>query len=406
MRMSYVLFALVLAASAATPTALGAQQEATVSVTLLDQDGERVSGVTLTASWSGGDATATTDANGRATIEAPDGASVAIDVEDDTYLQNVPTVVTANERSEVTVHVAERGAATVRVDSAAGESLSGARVVLSRNNSTIVSGTTDASGEFTAEPIEQGNYRLTVVKAGFVTDVRSLSVDASSVRQSVTLEPGTVSVRFRVVDDRFDDPRPLDGATVAVESVGRFESTDGRTGPIEVPVNAELDIDVSKTGYETVSRTVTVGESNVTTTIAVQRTSTLRVDVAATAVAVNESVAVSVTDEYEAPVRGATLVLRGEAVGTTDGDGRASVPVTSAGTHNLTALKGDVSSEPVVVKGIASAETTSTQTATARPAPTATATTSTESAGSGPGFGGPLTLLVAVTTVALLSRRR
>lgn len=78
-----VLFSVVLVVAATAPfvgTAVATQEQATLDVTVVNQDGDPVSGATVNASWDGGDATATTTSSGRTLIDVPRGADVELTV--------------------------------------------------------------------------------------------------------------------------------------------------------------------------------------------------------------------------------------------------------------------------------------------------------------------------------------
>ncbi|MWG32909.1 carboxypeptidase-like regulatory domain-containing protein [Halomarina oriensis] len=411
MRTKYVLLvALLLLVSVVTPAAATAPQEqVTLTVSVVDQHGTGVGGATLTASWDGGDATETTRSNGQALIDVPRGASVALTIEDDDYVRNLPKMVPSAEGGDVTVDVAKKGSATVRVESAGGEALSDARVIVSQNGTTITHGETNENGGFNAASLEQGGYDLRVVKPGYYATEQSLTVRSSFSLQPVTIEQGEVTARFGVVDDHFEEPRALEAATVKVGSLGQFNTSDDGTRAVSVPVNTEFEVRVSKPGYETATRTVSIGEEDETTTLAIQRTPALSVVPANTQVVVDQTVEVQVTDEYGDAVADATLRVDGEAVGTTDSQGTARLPIDSAGDHDVTAVKGEVTADAIVVEGVSGAQQAqdpATATATAEPTGIDDPTTTTESSGTGPGFGVVLALLALLGTVGLLTRRR
>jgi hypothetical protein len=193
-----------------------------------------------------------------------------------------------------------------------------------------------------------------------------------------------------------------------VGSLGQFNTSDDGTRAVSVPVNTEFDVEVSKPGYGTTTQTVAIGESDTTTTLAIQRTPALTVEPANTQVVVDQTVEVSVTDEYGEAVANATLQVDGEAVGTTGPEGRVRIPIDAVGEQDVTATRDGVTSDPVVVEGVASAQQ-ATETATPTEtddAGTVSTTTDGESAGSGPGFGTGVALVALVATLAALLARR
>lgn len=397
MRFFHLLGALLLV-TATVPSAHAVDQEATFTVTVVDQSGEHVSGVDVTAKWSGENTTATTNSRGQVELTAPAGVRVTIEIRDGTLVQNIPTVVTATEGGETTIQVAREGVATVSVTSADGEAIADAAVALSRDNTTIVRGNTDERGVFDTGPLQRGEYQLGVTKAGYYTRSETVTVNASSTRE-VTLDSGTTTLRVRVVDDHYDDSRPLTGATVALESAGEFTSYSGRVQTIDVPVNADLDVEVSKDGYETASRTVAVGTTERRVTVAIQRTPALTLNATRTTIPVDRPIEVRLTNEYGTAVEGGTVSVGETVLGETNAQGVLEVSLPETGLYNVTAEHAGVVSAPLVLESTTTPSTTVTE--TAQSTRTEAPSTTTESSGSGPGFTAPLTVLIIVGVLVL-----
>lgn len=379
----YVLFvAFLLVGSVAAPTALAAEQTAvTITVSVVDGAGDPISGAELTASWDGGETTETTRSNGQALIDVPQGSDVRIAVDDPDYVRNAPYRLTDAQGGDVTVEVAPRGSAVVRVTDGS-SALADARVTVTRDGETVANGTTNDNGAFRTDVIEQGRYDLRVVKPGYYAIDRTLSV-SGDVFRTVSIEQGTATVRVRVVDDRFDSPRQLSAATVRIGSLATLNtSRDGRA-TVGVPVNSDFEVRISKDGYRSSTERLAVREDDRTVTYAVRRTPALTVVPANTRVVVDQSVRLTVRDEYDDPVGSAAILLDGEQVATTDDQGVAHVEIGSPGEHEFRARQDGVESGAVVVEGIDPSEERTTAT------PDAEATVS---SGAGPGFTGPLTV--------------
>jgi hypothetical protein len=132
MRGTTVLMVSVLVALASVPAgaAANAQGQVTLTVTVVDTNGQPVSGATLNASWDDGNRMGTTRANGQALVDVPRGATVTIDIQSDTCVRNSPYVVEDASGQSVEITVARQGTATVRVRNPQGELVSNSIVRL------------------------------------------------------------------------------------------------------------------------------------------------------------------------------------------------------------------------------------------------------------------------------------
>ena len=73
-------------------------------------------------------------------------------------------------------------------------------------------GETDAEGRFASGPVEQDDYRVTVRREGYFAEERVVEVVGKS-EARFPLERGSVTLTFRVTDDHFDPPRPVEGGS-------------------------------------------------------------------------------------------------------------------------------------------------------------------------------------------------
>ncbi|MFC7136857.1 hypothetical protein ACFQRB_10890 [Halobaculum litoreum] len=410
------LLALAPAVAAAAPvpgtgpgdrSALAATQESTVTLTVALETpaGDPVGNADLTASWDGGSASATTAGNGRAFLGVPEGATVEIGVDHPTYMRNDPYVVEDAAEETVAVTVRERGGLTVTVTDAGGDAVGDTRVVLRADGEVVVNGRTNANGGFTTGAIEQREYGLTVVKQGYYRVTRDVGVGEST-RESVAVERGSVTLSFDVTDDRFDPAEPVADARIELETAGTFRTLDNGEATAQVPVNADLDLVVTKEGYETVERTVGVGESAATIRVDLGRTPELNVTAVNTRVLVGGRTVVTVVDAYGDPVADAAVLVDGEQVATTGGDGTATLRFDEAGDRTVVAESDELTSGELTVTVVRERTATPTPTATPDPTPTPspTAAETTDQGETGVSFPGfsPLTAVVAVLTLAAL----
>ncbi len=378
-------------------------QTATVTLTIAVQapDGDPVTDAALTASWENGSATATTAGNGRAFVDVPAGATVEVSVDHPEYVRNAPFVVENASEDTVSITVRQRGSLTVSAEDDRGDAVADARVIVRADGAVVVNGRTNDDGRFTTGTIEQRSYSLTVVKQGYYRVNRDVDVGESS-RESVALERGSVTFSFEVFDDRFDPPEPVENAQLTLETAGTFRTLQNGEATAQVPVNAELDLEVTKEGYETVSRTVSVEESARTVSVNLSRTPGLNVTVVNDRVLVGERNVVTVTDAYGDPVADARVLVDDEVVGRTGGEGTLTIRLEDAGNRTLVAETDDLTSDPrsIAVVRERTPTPTPTETATETPAPTTTPeTTEPESSTSFPGFT-PVSAVVAIAALA------
>ncbi len=404
-----VLLSVVLVVSVVAPfvgTAVATQEQVTLDVKVVNEAGAPVSGATVNATWDGGSASETTTSSGRTLIDVPRGEDIELSIQDDTYVRNFPKIVTNAEAQDVTIEVAEKGSATLTFTEEGSTAVRNATVFIRSGQRVVVSGKTNANGRFSSGTIEQGDYTLIFRKDGYFRNETSLSVPGTVIR-SHEMRQGSVNLEFRVFDDHFDDPRPLSDAAVTLEGTGTQRATNGRV-TFTVPVNTKQEVDITKEGYQTVERTVTVGESGQTVRATTQRTPELNLTAESTRVLVGNRVGVSVLNAYDEPVNGATLSLDGETLGQTGTDGQFRFRVEQTGNLTLVAQSGSLTSEEVVVRGLEVDEATPTPTATPTAAATATPAEETPTATPAVGLPGftPVAGVLGLLLAALLLRRR
>lgn len=400
-----VLLLLVTPASAVGTTDTARMVTLTVSVE--NQSGEPVANAELTAVWENGSTTATTASNGKAFVDVQKGADVTIALSHPDYIRNHPYAVSNASEQSVTVPVSQRGQLTVAVADDAGR-VGNADVVLRKDGRIAARGPTDGSGVFSSGDVEQGQYTVSVVKSGYYRNTTTVQVEEST-ETRVAVESGTVTLTVAVRDPHFSPAAPLSSATVEIESIGQVQTLAGGQTSVSVPVNTDFSLTVTRDGYETVTETVRVRESDRRVNVSLSRTPSLTVDPQNRRVVAGESVIVEVVNEYNESVEDATVSLDDEPVGTTGDNGRVTVPIEDPGTHTLVAATDGLRSSPVTIEAIASEDGTTTATAT--PTATATATetespTPTETDVGGPGFTTMSAVLALVAGIALLMLRR
>ena len=288
----------LLVSAGAVGTAGGqSSDQVTLTVTVVDSDGESLGNIDMMASWDangGGSINETTRSNGQVLIDVPAGAAVTITVEDDQYVRNEPFVVEEAAAESVEVSVTESGTATVDVVDENG-AVSNAIVQLTKSGTTVANARTDGDGRHATGQIEQGTYTLTVWKEGYLRNRTRLTVDGEVTRE-VEIEQASRLVTFSVADDHFEEPRPVGEATISVAGNTITTLSNGEA-TIQLPVNSNYDVEVTKDEYETVTQSVRVRESEVSQNLSIRRTDAVSLEPDQSQVVVGQSVRVTVTDE-------------------------------------------------------------------------------------------------------------
>jgi len=360
-RLALVAATVLLIAVVATGGAVAQNDPVTLTVAVTDQDGDAVGGVTVEAAWeteSGetGTASGMTASNGNVLLDVPEGASVNLDVDDDTYVRNTPLRIDDATASDVALDVSRSGIATVSVVDNQNRSQADATVTIREGGRSIDRGETDSDGTYETARLERGTYQVTVVKPGYYETQREVTVSLST-EVTVGIERGTVTLDVRTFDDHFEPPEPIDNGSVRVSSSvydGEVSVTEG-TASLNVPVNAAYTVEVVKDDYDATPKRVRVQESAISTNVTAQRAQTLSVTSVNQRVLVGEMTRVTVRNAYDERVAGATVIVDDEEVGETDDRGEVDVPISSAGDRTIVAQDGAIESEPITVEGVETA---------------------------------------------------
>lgn len=349
--------AAVVAAPGADPAhAASAQSDATLTVHVVDDIGDDVQGATVTATWDGGETSSDTLPNGEAGLAVPRNTELEITVAHDAYVRNSPVTLTVEDAEhEIQVGVAGKAEARLTVTDD-GSPVEDARVAMwkrGQEDNATIEGRTDADGIFESGTVEVGTYTVLAVKAGYLENRTTVEV-AGATESTLELEGETVTVEVTVEDDHFDEARPVESARVEFEGpTSTTVSTGGNgEGTVGLPVNAEYAVTVTKDGYATTTRQVSIGEERKSLRFTVNRADALHVETVNQRIVVGENVQVEVTDEYGETVEGATVRVDGEAVGETNADGVYRAAIDSAGNHTIAVERDGTSSGEVTVEGV------------------------------------------------------
>ncbi|PSP79469.1 hypothetical protein BRC81_04425 [Halobacteriales archaeon QS_1_68_20] len=385
----------VLAVSAPTAVAnerADSQSEVTLTVQVTDPLNNEIDSATVTAEWDGGSTSGETASNGMVLLDVPEGTQVELSVDHHAYVRNSPLVIEEAEGQEINLTVYRKAEGKVNVIEN-GEPLKNARVLFYQDGELVTQGRTDADGSFSSGTIERGEYHVIAVKEGYFenrTDVEV--VDTKEV--TLALEQGDVQLQVSVTDDHFTPAEPVKDAEVEIETVGTVLTRTNGKQTVVVPVNSEIEITATKDGYETTTKTVSVGEQDKTVDVTITKEDNLNITSSNQRAVSGENVRLEVTDEYGDAVEGATILVDGEESGTTNADGVARVTLDAEGTVTITAEHEGVTSEDVTVEVISEGED---------PSPEATETPEEDSLPV-PGFG-PGAALLALAGAVLITRR-
>lgn len=244
-----------------------------------------------------------------------------------------------------TAQMAGEGSLTLSVGDDEG-ALSDARVVVRQQGSMVLSGRTGADGTLSTGPLSEGTYEVTVVKRGYHAQSFSIAVDGDESR-SVTLDPGSVDLTLRVADERTG--KSLADATIDAGDVGTVTTGPDGTQTVRTPVNSQVDLTISKAGYRTETLSVAVGESPTQVAASMARESNVSLSVSTHEVDAGDSVTVHASDAYGDSLANASVLLDGEAVASTNGDGDAEVTLNESGDHTLRVRAGTALSDAETV---------------------------------------------------------
>ena len=319
----------------------------TIDVTVVDDDGDPVSGVELTVAWDDDETVEETRANGRALVDVPAGADLEIRVDHPDYVRNQPFTVTNATAQAVEVPVRLSGVAELTV--LEGEQpVPDTQLVVRETDGPIVAElTTDAAGVAETPRLERGSYEVTTERTGYFEETVALELTQQQVEQSIVIESGRVTVSFTVLDNHFDHPEPIEGATIETGGTVLETGSDGQRA-VDLDVNSVQNVTVDKDGYVEVSRQLVVGETEREFEISTTREPSLNLVSDQQRVVLGEQVRVTATNAYNEPVAGATIRLGDETVGETDANGQLLVEISEPGDRTIRAQDSFLRAETTV----------------------------------------------------------
>lgn len=347
---SVVIIILVAVMTGTAASAASGQQQVTITVTVVDQNDEPIANTQLEAIWNGGSSTAVTKSNGKAFLDVPAGADVEILVSHNDYTRNLPYELTDASAESITIEVAEKAEASITVSDSDGP-VEDARVRFWQNGQIIVSKATDTRGVMDSGVIEAGEYRVTVTQPGYYRESVRLTV-RNEAQEEIQIEHGTVTVTFNVLDENFNPPKPVAGASITGDEIGSVRTQANGVQQVSIPVNSKVEVTVEKDGFETVTQSIAVKEENTNVEISTRKNPDISFGFLNDRVVVGEQIHVTITDQYGQPVEDSVIYLDGNRMGKTDENGVLLVKLEEPGEHTVYAESGSLSSETHTVTGV------------------------------------------------------
>lgn len=424
-----VVVAVCVAPATAAATASTANADVTITVAVTDADGNAVGGANVTVSYDDTTKHAETFSNGQALFDVPEGADVSVSAtHPDLALNHPASASDVDGETEITLEMYQQSTAVVTIEAPSGGAVADATVRMEKADESLpaVRATTAANGTIVASGLEAGEYDVRVTRSGYYTTEATMTVENRSTR-TITIEPGSVAVTFETVDGHYADPPSLTATVVVYDGddrVANFSTGSSGSRTVSLDVNTRYQVEVSKPGYDGTLFVLRTTERDVSETYALNRTPELSIEPANTQVVTGQSVRVSVTDEYDEAVAGASIQVDGDTVTETDANGEARVTIGSSGDVEITAVKGGLETT-VIVEGVSADDDDSTTTATQAPATTAPSTTTaagttaaattaaattppattTEATDGSPGFGATLAVVAVASALVALALR-
>ena len=138
------------------------------------------------------------------------------------------------------------------------DAISGATITLDDDDTE----TTDSDGEATFTDVSGGNHTIKVEKDNYVTVTETVKVDGDTTAEIEMVATRTVSF---TVDDGTDG---IQGADVVIDGDTAGKKTTGSSGGCTATLSdGEHTVEVTATGYETKSETITVDSTHNSFTI-------------------------------------------------------------------------------------------------------------------------------------------
>jgi hypothetical protein len=186
----------------------------------------------------------------------------------------------------------------------------------------VLIGKTDSRGVLTT-PVSRGKvYTIDIIKGGYQTFTESRTISETEVLSSVTLSKAPLGAFISVFDENRD---PINGTDVYIN--GTLSGTTNQFGRINFPdlVSGSYYIEVRKTGYSAVNRTIHVLNMSENYTFEIPFE--------------NADLTLYVQEKDQKMVPNAIILINGKTIGVTDDHGQYKTKVKFNTLYNITAIK-------------------------------------------------------------------
>ncbi len=267
----------------------------------------------------GVDGSESTDANGRADFQVKAGSLYSIEIRAQSYYPLSKTVQMASSERVVQywLYRSDKFAILVQ-DSQTRQPLSGACVTID----SVPSGTTDADGLLPLHLERERRYTILVEKPDYQAYEADRLIAADDVLLAVPLSKSTYPVSIMAFDET---KRPVANAAVVINGTwqGKTDSY-GRYGLQNVEAGSYL-IEVSAPGFQTWSGVCQIDRSGE--------------DIIADLAYGQAAVTIMTADSGDRVLAGAVVLVDGQQIGTTDGEGTIRTSLKTSETYNVSASR-------------------------------------------------------------------
>jgi hypothetical protein len=186
----------------------------------------------------------------------------------------------------------------------------------------VLIGKTDSRGVLTI-PVSRGKvYTIDIIKGGYQTFTESRTISETEALSSVALSKAPLGAFISVFDENRD---PIIGTDVYID--GTLSGTTNQFGHINFTdfVSGSYNIEVRKTGYSAVNRTILVSNKSENYTFEIPFE--------------NADLTLYVQEKDQKMVPNATILINGKTMGVTDDHGQYRTKVKFNTLYNITAIK-------------------------------------------------------------------
>jgi hypothetical protein len=284
----------------------------TFKTTLFDSDTlNPISGAQVNISAENVTQTKLTDSNGIATFAVTGATIYSIDISAPNYQSRSGTIDMGAEDQDVQYKLLSGNSFSfVITDKDSGKAIPGAEVRLN----SVLAGKTDERGILITPITREKSYTIEIVKDGYKTYTESRTISTSDAVYYTSLSKAPIGAYIFVTDE---SRKPVEGADVYVD--GTLAGTTNEYGRMSSStlVSGDYVVEVRKTGYSPQSSTITISSSNK--------------DYSFTLPLANAALTVTVQDNENKALSGASVLVDGTSAGSTDDSGQlvTSIPFNS-----------------------------------------------------------------------------